>query len=69
MVPVIHGVALNGWQVQNQRMGITWVLVTLMLNVLGATAYAVKVSEQTHSKISPCAARRALTKAVSRALV
>ncbi|KAM3070914.1 hypothetical protein ACMFMG_009826 [Clarireedia jacksonii] len=44
MVPVIHGAAKHGWEVQNQRMGITWVLMTLLLNVLGATAYAIKVS-------------------------
>lgn len=43
MVPVVHGATVYGWQVQNQRMGITWVLITLMLNVLGATAYAIKV--------------------------
>lgn len=47
MVPVIHGAIVYGWQTQNQRMGITWVLITLILNVLGATAYAIKVSEQT----------------------
>ena len=43
MVPVLHGVYKNGWYTQNQQMGITWVLITLALNVLGATAYALKV--------------------------
>ncbi|KAA8576502.1 hypothetical protein EYC84_006613 [Monilinia fructicola] len=46
MVPVIHGAIVYGWQTQNQRMGITWVLITLILNVLGATAYAIKFPER-----------------------
>ncbi|KAF7906232.1 hypothetical protein EAF00_000511 [Botryotinia globosa] len=50
MVPVVHGATVSGWQVQNQRMGITWVLITLMLNVLGATAYAIKFPERWFNK-------------------
>ncbi|KAF5878518.1 putative hemolysin-iii channel protein [Botrytis fragariae] len=50
MVPVVHGATVYGWQVQNQRMGITWVLITLMLNVLGATAYAIKFPERWFNK-------------------
>ncbi|KAH9221640.1 hemolysin-III related-domain-containing protein [Leptodontidium sp. 2 PMI_412] len=46
MVPVLHGVYRNGWYTQNQQMGITWVLITLALNVLGATAYALKIPER-----------------------
>lgn len=46
MVPVIHGASIYGWQIQDQRMGISWVLATLTLDVLGATAYAIKVSEE-----------------------
>ncbi|KAK8911391.1 hypothetical protein QC760_000427 [Botrytis cinerea] len=57
MVPVVHGATIYGWRVQNQRMGITWVLITLMLNVLGATAYAIKVRKRTKllwRDYSPC---------------
>ncbi|KAK6614342.1 hemolysin III family channel protein [Botrytis cinerea] len=50
MVPVVHGATIYGWRVQNQRMGITWVLITLMLNVLGATAYAIKFPERWFNK-------------------
>ncbi|KAH6675656.1 hemolysin-III channel protein-like protein Izh2 [Halenospora varia] len=46
MVPVIHGIQKHGWNIQNQRMGIVWVLRTLILNVLGATAYAFKIPER-----------------------
>ena len=53
MVPVIHGVYRYGWQVQKQRMGVVWVLLTLALNVTGATAYAVKVSLVTHFEMRP----------------
>lgn len=43
MVPVLHGIYRNGWLLQKQQMGITWVLITLLLNILGAMAYALKV--------------------------
>jgi adiponectin receptor len=43
MVPVVHGVYENGWEIQKQQMGINWVLGTLFLNTLGASAYAFKV--------------------------
>ena len=43
MVPIFHGVYRYGWNVQSQRMGISWVMITLVLNVTGTTAYAVKV--------------------------
>ncbi|KAK0126449.1 hypothetical protein ONS95_008048 [Cadophora gregata] len=46
MVPIYYGVYRNGWGMQNQQMGITWVLITLVLNVLGATAYAFKIPER-----------------------
>ncbi|PMD40096.1 hemolysin-III channel protein-like protein Izh2 [Hyaloscypha variabilis F] len=46
MVPVLHGISKYGWQVQSQRMGVVWVLVTLALNISGATAYAFKVPER-----------------------
>ncbi|KAG4428631.1 hypothetical protein IFR05_015887 [Cadophora sp. M221] len=46
MAPVLHGIYRNGWHTQNQQMGITWVLVTLVLDVLGATAYAFKIPER-----------------------
>jgi Haemolysin-III related len=43
MVPVVHGVQRYGWDIQSQRMGIVWVIITLGLNITGAMAYAFKV--------------------------
>ena len=43
MVPVVHGIYNYGWDIQSQRMGVVWVVITLVLNVSGATAYAFKV--------------------------
>lgn len=43
MIPVIHGVHRYGWFLRNQRMGVSWVLLTLLFNVTGATAYSPKV--------------------------
>lgn len=46
MVPVCHGLYENGWHTHNQQNGTTWVLITLALNILGATAYALKIPER-----------------------
>lgn len=46
MVPVLHGLHKYGWNIQRQRMGVVWVLVTLVLNVSGAMAYVFKVPER-----------------------
>jgi adiponectin receptor len=43
MVPVLHGIHKYGWNIQSQRMGIVWTLITLILNLTGAMAYAFKV--------------------------
>ncbi len=43
MVPVLHGIYKYGWNIQSQRMGVVWVVRTLVLNTMGATAYAFKV--------------------------
>jgi adiponectin receptor len=43
MDPVVHGIYKYGWDIQSQRMGVVWVVITLVLNVSGATAYAFKV--------------------------
>jgi len=46
MVPVVHGIYKYGWDIQSQRMGVVWVVITLVLNVSGATAYAFKMPER-----------------------
>lgn len=42
-IPVIHGIARYGYDIQNQRLALQWVLATLVLNTTGAAAYAFKV--------------------------
>lgn len=44
IVPIVHGILRYGFALQVQRMGLKYVLATLVLNTTGATAYAVKVS-------------------------
>ncbi|KAK0105192.1 hypothetical protein ONS95_004413 [Cadophora gregata] len=46
IIPVIHGIVKYGWALQSQRMGLKWVLITLALNTLGASAYAIKIPER-----------------------
>jgi adiponectin receptor len=43
MLPIFHAVFKYGWHIQNQRTGISWVVITLALNVTGAASYAFKV--------------------------
>ncbi|KAF8866411.1 putative membrane protein [Acephala macrosclerotiorum] len=50
MLPVAHGTLRYGWHVQNQQMGVTWVIITLVVDILGATAYALKIPERWRSK-------------------
>ncbi|TVY82430.1 Adiponectin receptor protein [Lachnellula suecica] len=46
MVPVVHGMVTYGYALQGQRIGLKYVLVTLVLNITGATAYAIKFPER-----------------------
>ena len=50
IVPVVHAVTRYGWNKQVQRMGLRWVLVTLLFNALGASAYALKACSQDKSR-------------------
>ena len=45
-VPVIHGIILNGWQVQNRRMAITYFLGLGLLNGTGTAIYAARLPEK-----------------------
>ena len=49
-VPVIHGILLNGWEVQNQRMAITYFLGLGLLNATGTVIYAARVPEKWYPK-------------------
>jgi adiponectin receptor len=41
VVPVLHGLAIYGFQTLHQRMGLGWVLLQGFLYIFGAFLYAV----------------------------
>ena len=45
-VPVVHGIVLYGWEVQNRRMAITYFLGLGLLNGTGTVIYAARVPEK-----------------------
>ena len=45
-VPVVHGIMLNGWEVQNRRMAITYFLGLGLLNGTGTVIYAARLPEK-----------------------
>ena len=45
-VPVVHGIVLHGWEVQNQRMAIVYFLGLGLLNGTGTVIYAARVPEK-----------------------
>ena len=49
-VPVVHGIILNGWEVQNQRMAITHFLGLGLLNAMGTVIYAARIPEKWYPK-------------------
>ena len=46
MVFITHGLIIHGWEIQNHRMSLTYMLVTAMLNFLGAVVYAARIPER-----------------------
>ena len=45
-IPVMHGIFINGWEVQNGRMSITYFLGLGILNGTGTTVYAARIPER-----------------------
>jgi len=43
IVFIVHGLILYGWEVQNRRMSLQWMIVMTGLNFVGAGAYAWSV--------------------------
>ena len=43
---VAHGLLLHGWETQNRRMSLNWMGLMMMLNLIGALAYVVRVPER-----------------------
>lgn len=46
MVFITHGLIIHGWEIQNHRMSLTYMLTTAMLNLLGAVIYAARIPER-----------------------
>ncbi|KAH8585633.1 mPR-like GPCR protein [Bisporella sp. PMI_857] len=46
IVFITHGLIIYGWEVQNHRMSLLYMLITAMLNLLGAVVYAAKIPER-----------------------
>jgi adiponectin receptor len=45
-IPIIYGVYLNGWSIQNQRMSIRYFLQLGLLHFTGASFYAARIPER-----------------------
>lgn len=45
-IPVFHGLFKYGFEVQQRRIALRWILLTLLFNSLGAAAYASKFPEK-----------------------
>ena len=43
IIPIVHGIAIHGWVIQNHRMGLNWMSLMAAFNVLGAAVYAIRV--------------------------
>ena len=50
MIFITHGLIIHGWDVQNHRMSLTSLLITGMLNVLGAVVYIARIPERWHQQ-------------------
>ena len=46
MAFIAHDLIIHGWQIQNHRMSLTYMLITVMLNLLGAIVYTARILER-----------------------
>lgn len=44
VVSIIHGVIIHGWKEQSRRMSLYWMLFMALLNLVGASLYAMRAS-------------------------
>lgn len=45
-IPVLHGIALNGWKIQNERMSVSYFIGLGLLNGTGTAIYALRMPER-----------------------
>ncbi|KAH6705252.1 mPR-typeG-protein-coupled receptor [Leptodontidium sp. MPI-SDFR-AT-0119] len=48
VVFITHGLIIYGWETQNRRISLTYILIAAMLNLLGAIVYVVRILERWH---------------------
>lgn len=46
IISIVNGIFIHGWAVQNRRMGLTYVIGTAILNIVGAIIYSTRVPER-----------------------
>ena len=60
MIFVVHGLFLNGFHVQRKRLGLEWMMLMALLNLLGAAVYSIRVcQEQNGAPTASTASERA----------
>jgi len=47
---IVNGLMLHGWEIQNQRMSLDWMILMAVLNLVGATIYAARIPEKWHAE-------------------
>ena len=46
MAFITHGLLIHGWEIQNHRMSLIYIFITVMLNLLGAVIYTARIPER-----------------------
>jgi len=50
-IPVVHGIILNGWETQNERMAVSYFVGLGLLNGAGTAIYALRVPERWYPRM------------------
>ncbi|KAI9829970.1 MAG: hypothetical protein M1838_005846 [Thelocarpon superellum] len=46
LIPMLHGLIIYGWRVQNYRMSLSWMGIMTLFNLTGAVIYALRAPER-----------------------
>jgi adiponectin receptor len=47
-IPIVHGILIHGWEIQNQRISFTYVFLTAGLDLVAAVIYSIRFPERWH---------------------
>jgi adiponectin receptor len=47
-IPIVHGVLIHGWEIQNKRISFTYVFLTAGLDLVAAVIYSIRFPERWH---------------------